>query len=67
MLKGDNNPNGKRNTKIKITGKKAIKLSKKRAKIESCRRFLKGLRRRKVCKTGTSLRYHNSATWHFSM
>ena len=34
MPKGDKNQNGKRNTKTKITGKKARKLSKKREKIE---------------------------------
>jgi hypothetical protein len=34
MLKGDTNHNGKRNTEIKITEKKARKLSKKREKIE---------------------------------
>jgi hypothetical protein len=34
MLKEDRNQNGKRQTELKITGKKARKLSKKRAKIE---------------------------------
>jgi hypothetical protein len=34
MPKGDKNRNGKRNTGMNITGKKAIKLSKKREKIE---------------------------------
>jgi hypothetical protein len=34
MPKGDKNQNGKRNTKTKITGKKARKISKKREKIE---------------------------------
>jgi hypothetical protein len=34
MSKEDKNQNGKRNTETKLTGKKARKLSKKRAKIE---------------------------------
>jgi hypothetical protein len=34
MTKGDKNQNGKRNTEMKITGKKARNLNKKRAKIE---------------------------------
>jgi hypothetical protein len=34
MPKGNKNQNGKRNTKMKLTGKKARKLSKKRSKIE---------------------------------
>jgi hypothetical protein len=34
MIKEDRNQNRKRQTKLKITGKKARKLSKKRAKIE---------------------------------
>ena len=67
MLKGDKNQNGKRNTETKIIGKKARKLSKKREKIENLQKVLEGLYRRKVCKTGTSLGYQNSATWHFTM
>ena len=42
MPKGDKNQNGKRNTETKITGKKARKLSKKRAKIEKLQRVLEG-------------------------
>jgi hypothetical protein len=34
MSKEDKNHNGKRNTEMKLTGNKARKLSKKRAKIE---------------------------------
>jgi hypothetical protein len=34
MPKADKNQNGKRNTKMKIIGKKARKISKKREKIE---------------------------------
>jgi hypothetical protein len=34
MLSTDKNQNGKRNTKMQITGKKARKLSKKREKLE---------------------------------
>jgi hypothetical protein len=42
MPKGDKNQNGKRNTKMKITGKKARKLSKKRAKIEKLQKVPEG-------------------------
>jgi hypothetical protein len=42
MLKGDKNQNGKRNTKKKITGKKARKLSKKRANIEKLQNVPEG-------------------------
>jgi hypothetical protein len=38
MSKEDNNQNGKRNTKTKITRKKARKLSKKRAKIKKLKK-----------------------------
>ena len=34
MPRGDKNQNGKRNTETQIIGKKAIKLSKKKAKLE---------------------------------
>ena len=34
MLREDKNQNGKMHTEMKLTGKKAIKLNKKRAKIE---------------------------------
>jgi hypothetical protein len=34
MPRGDKNKNGKRNTEMQITGKKARKLSKKKAKLE---------------------------------
>jgi hypothetical protein len=40
--KGDKNQNGKRNTETKITGKKARKLSKKRAKIEKLQKVPRG-------------------------
>jgi hypothetical protein len=39
MPKGDMNQNGKRNTKMKITGKKVRNINRKRAKIKSYRRF----------------------------
>jgi hypothetical protein len=42
MLKGDKNQNGKRNTEINITGKKARKLSKKREKIEKLQKVPEG-------------------------
>ena len=35
MPKGDKNQNGKRNIEMKITGKKARKLSNKRAKLQN--------------------------------
>jgi hypothetical protein len=41
MPKGDKNQNGKRNTKMKITEKKARKLSKKREKIEKLQKIPK--------------------------
>jgi hypothetical protein len=34
MIRADKNKNGKRDPKTQITGKKAIKLSKKKAKLE---------------------------------
>jgi hypothetical protein len=42
MLKGDKNQNGKRNIEIKIIGKKARKLSKKRAKLEKLQEVPEG-------------------------
>jgi hypothetical protein len=42
MPKGDKTPNGKRNTKTKITGKKDRNLSKKRSKIERLQKVLEG-------------------------
>jgi hypothetical protein len=42
LPKGDKNQNGKRNTKTKLTGKKARKLSKKKAKIEKLQKVLEG-------------------------
>jgi hypothetical protein len=42
MLKEDKNQNGKRHTETKLTGKKARKLSKKRAKIEKLQKILEG-------------------------
>jgi hypothetical protein len=42
MPKEDKNQNGKRNTEMKITGKKAIKLSKKRAKVEKLQKGPEG-------------------------
>jgi hypothetical protein len=42
MLKEDKNQNGKRHTETNITGKKARKLSKKRAKIEKLQKVPEG-------------------------
>jgi secreted PhoX family phosphatase len=42
MPKEDKNQNGKRNTEMKITGKKARKLSKKREKIEKLQKVPEG-------------------------
>jgi hypothetical protein len=42
MSKEDNNQNGKMNTDTKITGKKARKISKKRAKIEKLQKDPEG-------------------------
>jgi hypothetical protein len=42
MLKEDKNQNGKRHTEMKLTGKKARKLSKKRAKIEKLQKVPEG-------------------------
>jgi uncharacterized protein YjaZ len=42
MPNKDKNQNGKRNTEMKLTGKKARKLSKKRAKIEKLQKVAKG-------------------------
>jgi hypothetical protein len=42
MSKEDKNQNGKRNTETKLTGKKARKLSKKRAKIEHLQKVPEG-------------------------
>jgi hypothetical protein len=48
--KGDKNQNGKRNTKTNITGKKARKLSKKRAKIEKLQKVSEGTSQREGLK-----------------
>jgi hypothetical protein len=42
MPRGDKNQNGKRNTEMKLTGKKARKLSKKRSKIEKLQKVPEG-------------------------
>jgi hypothetical protein len=42
MSNEDKNQNGKRHTEMKLTGKKARKLSKKRAKIEKLQKFPEG-------------------------
>ena len=46
MPKEDKNQNGKRNTETNITGKKARKLSKKRAKIEKLHKGPEGTSRK---------------------
>jgi hypothetical protein len=42
MPKEDKNQNGKRHTDTKLTGKKARKISKKRAKIDKLQKVLEG-------------------------
>jgi hypothetical protein len=42
MPKGEKNLNGKMNTEVKITRKKAIKLNKKREKIEKLHKVPEG-------------------------
>jgi hypothetical protein len=42
MPRGDKNQNGKRNTEMKLTGKKARKLSKKKSKIEKLQKVPEG-------------------------
>jgi hypothetical protein len=42
MLSTDKNQNGKRNIEMKITGKKARKLSKKREKLEKLQKVPEG-------------------------
>jgi hypothetical protein len=51
MPRGDKNKNGKWNLETQITGKKARNLSKKKAKLEKCKRFQRGLHIRKACRT----------------
>jgi hypothetical protein len=59
MSKEDKNQNGKRNNEMKLTGKKARKLSKKRAKIK--KKDPEGnLHRRKIFKIGASSGYQNN-------
>jgi hypothetical protein len=67
MPKGDKNQNGKRNTKMKITMKKARKLSKKREKIEKLQKVPEGTSQREGLKDGASSGYQNNTTWHFTM
>jgi hypothetical protein len=52
MIREDKNKNGKRNPEMHIIGKKARKLSKKKAKLEKLQEVPeRGLRRRKACRT----------------
>jgi hypothetical protein len=46
MLKEDKNQNGKRHIESKLTGKKARKLNKKRAKIEKLQKIPEGTSQR---------------------
>jgi hypothetical protein len=55
MLKEDKNQNGKIHTASKFTGKKARKLSKKRAKIEKLQNILEG-----------TLQKENLQNWNFA-
>jgi hypothetical protein len=45
--KEDKSQNGKRNYEMKLTGKKVIKISKKRTKIEKSQKVLKGTSQRR--------------------
>jgi hypothetical protein len=51
LLREDKNKNGKRNPETQITGKKARKLSKKKAKLEKLQKFQRRLHRRQICRT----------------
>jgi hypothetical protein len=48
MSKEDKNQNGKRHTEMKLTGKKARKLSKKRAKIEKLQKDPEGTSQKEI-------------------
>jgi hypothetical protein len=55
MLKDNKNQNGKETTETKLTGKKARKLSKKRAKIGKLQKIPEGTSyRKKICRIGAS-------------
>jgi hypothetical protein len=56
MPKVDKNQNGKRNTEKKLTGKKARKLSKKRAKIENLQKVPEGTSQRENLKNWSFIR-----------
>jgi hypothetical protein len=53
MLKEDRNQNGKRQTELKITGKKARKLSKKRVKIEKLQEIPDGTSQKENLQNGS--------------
>jgi hypothetical protein len=55
MPRGDKNQNGKRNTEMKLTGKKARKLSKKREKVEKLQKVPEG-----------NLQKENLQNWNFA-
>jgi hypothetical protein len=67
MPRGDKNQNGKRNTEMKLTGKQARKLSKKRSKIEKLQKVPEGTSQKENLQIGTSSGYQNNVTWHFTM
>jgi hypothetical protein len=48
VSKEDKNQNGKRHTEMKLTGKKARKLSKKRAKIEKLQKDPEGTSQKEI-------------------
>jgi hypothetical protein len=56
MLKEDRNQNGKRQTELKITGKKARKLSKKRVKIEKLQEIPDGTSQKENSQNGSFAR-----------
>jgi hypothetical protein len=68
--KGDKNHNGKRNTKTKITRKKARKLSKKREKLEKLQKLPEGTSQREGLQNWNFVgisEQHNMALHHGRM
>jgi hypothetical protein len=67
MPKGDKNQNGKRNTETKIIGKKARKLSKKKARIKKMQKVPEGTSQKEGFQKWNFIRIskqHNMALHH---
>jgi hypothetical protein len=67
MPKGDKNQNGKRNIETNITGKKAIKFSKKRAKIKNLQKVPEGTSQKEVLQNWNFVEMseqHNTTLFH---